>query len=152
MKVKIFLGLVLVVIFALTTYTFLVYYYSTSEDVQVIHQPLSFQKKSVEKEDSWLSSLLKSPKSYAYPATEMKVNVNFKSLEEKSDSTELVVKNLDDYKFFCLNEVLKEKEIEYAYEQAGNLVNIIIYLPNKGSRKEQIIQELKYYEIQYTIQ
>lgn len=151
MKVKIFLGLVLVVIFALTTYTFLVYYYSTPEDVRVIHQPLSFQKKSVEKEDSWLSSLLKSPKSYAYPATEIKVNVNFKSLGEKSDSTQLVVKDLDDYKFFCLNEVLKEEKIEYAYEQAGDLVNIVIYLP-KGSRKKQIIQELKHYEIQYTVQ
>lgn len=151
MKANFFLGLLLVAFFALTTYVFLAYYYSAPKDIQVEHQPILSQKKSIEKEESWLFSLLKSPKNYTYPATEIKVNVDFKSLTERSESTKLVIKDLDDYKFFCLNEVLKEEDVEYAYEQVGNLANIIIYLP-EGSKRKQIIQDLSHYEIEYTAQ
>lgn len=151
MKAKFFLGLLLVIFFALTTYVFLAYYYSAPKNIQVEHQLVLSQKKSIEKEESWLFSLLKSQKNYTYPATEIKVNVDFKSLAERSESTKLVIKDLDDYKFFCLNEVLKEENVEYAYEQAGNLANIIIYLP-EGLKRKQIIQDLRHYEIEYIAQ
>ncbi|WP_219349822.1 hypothetical protein [Helicobacter sp. 13S00482-2] len=105
----------------------------------------------IEHDKSWLKDSLKNFKPYTYPATEIKIHMDFKSPDDKSIPTKLVIDNLDEYKFFCLNEILKEKKLEFAYYQAKNSTNIVIFLPS-DKRRNQIMQDLKYYEIQYKLQ
>ncbi|PAF42563.1 hypothetical protein [Helicobacter sp. 11S03491-1] len=151
-KAKLLLGILLIAIFALLFYILFLYYRSlpknTYQIARTTHIP---QKQNIKKDHSWLESLLKKPQSYSYPATEIKIGVHFKSPNEKANLTRLIVNHLDDYKFFCLNEVLKEENIDFAYYQSNDSINIVIFLPN-DSRKKQIMQDLKYYEIQYKVQ
>lgn len=102
-------------------------------------------------DNSWLEESLKNSKSYTYPATEIKIRMDFRSPDDKSIPTKLVIDNLDDYKFFCLGEVLKEQKLEFAYYQSKNSTNIVVFLPS-DKRRNQIMKDLKYFKIPYQLQ
>ncbi|MDO7252678.1 hypothetical protein [Helicobacter cappadocius] len=156
MNIKILLGFFLIVIFALSIYLIGLFYthYKTNIKIEYPTSNISIPDKNKslsDQDDSWLKDSLKNSKSYAYPATEIKISMDFKSPDDKSIPTKLIVDNLDEYKFFCLNEVLKEEKIEFAYYQAKNSTNIVIFLPS-DKRRDKIMEDLKYYEIQYKLQ
>ncbi|PAF47000.1 hypothetical protein BKH41_08205 [Helicobacter sp. 12S02232-10] len=152
MKAKLLFGFLLIVIFALSVYILFFYYTSIPKDTfNINHNESAVEKNKIQGETLWLQSLLTKSQNYSYPATEIKIGVNFRSPNEKINPTKLVIQHLDNYKFFCLNEVLKQEKIEFAYYQTGNSIDIVIFLPN-DSRKKQIIEDLKHYEIQYKAQ
>ncbi|PAF52618.1 hypothetical protein [Helicobacter sp. 13S00477-4] len=104
-----------------------------------------------ENEPSWLPNFAQKPLPYSYPATEIKIGVEFKNSNEKNSATKIIINQLDDYKFSCLNEVFKEEKVEFAYYQSKDSINMIVFLPS-NRKKEQILQDLRYYEIQYKLQ
>lgn len=152
MKLKIIVG-ILVVLISFSFYILFTYYkHLPKKDYQVEHHNIESKKNNVEQEKSWLDFLLKKPSSYSYPATEMKLIVDFKKHGEASENPILIVNNLDDYKFFCLDEVLKQKKIEFAYSKTNDSLNMIIYLPKDTKIQHSLMNELKYYEIKYKLQ
>lgn len=155
MKLKLLLGFFLIIILSLSVYLIGLFYthykannkidYTIPKDTRETPPPLS------EHQDSWLEDSLKNSKSYIYPATEIKIHMDFRSPDEKSAHTKLVIDNLDEYKFFCLGEVLKEQKLEFAYYQSKNSTNIVVFLPS-DKRREQIMEDLKYFKIPYHLQ
>ncbi|PAF44458.1 hypothetical protein [Helicobacter sp. 11S02596-1] len=157
----------MIVVFAFLIYMLFFYYRSIPEmALNIDHRSPEAKENKTQEKTSWLQTLLKKPQDYSYPATEVKIGVDFRAPNEKVAPTKLVVKHLDDYKFFCLNEVLKQEKIEFAYYQSqaqspighskksaqlGKFADVIIYLPDNPKRN-QIIEDLKHYEIQYEVQ
>lgn len=156
MKLKLLLGFFLVIILSLSVYLIEVFYTHYKANMKIddtIPKPRTQQNVGSlsDSDNSWLEDSLKNSKSYIYPATEMKIHMDFRSPNDKSIPTKLVIDNLDDYKFFCLGEVLREQKLEFAYYQSKNSTNIVVFLPS-DKRRNQIIQDLKYFKIPYQLQ
>ena len=72
---------------------------------------------------------------------------NIQAIPEK-----LFVAAVDSFLFSCLNELLKDREVEFAYSKNSNVIDLVIYLPKEYTKAQNLIQELQYYEIPYTYQ
>lgn len=156
MKLKLLLGFCLIIILSLSVYMIGVFYIHYKASIKTDDTiPKTHIQKDVgslsDSDNSWLEDSLKNSKSYIYPATEIKIHMDFRSPNDKSIPTKLVINNLDDYKFFCLGEVLKEQKLEFAYYQSKNSTNIVVFLPS-DKRRNQIMEDLKYFKIPYQLQ
>lgn len=156
MKLKLLLGFCLIIILSLSVYMIGVFYIHYKASIKTDDTiPKTHIQKDVgslsDSDNSWLEDSLKNSKSYIYPATEIKIHMDFRSPNDKSIPTKLVIDNLDDYKFFCLGEVLKEQKLEFAYYQSKNSTNIVVFLPS-DKRRNQIMEDLKYFKIPYQLQ
>lgn len=156
MKLKLLLGFCLIIILSLSVYMIGVFYIHYKASIKTDDAiPKTHIQKDVgslsDSDNSWLEDSLKNSKSYIYPATEIKIHMDFRSPNDKSIPTKLVIDNLDDYKFFCLGEVLKEQKLEFAYYQSKNSTNIVVFLPS-DKRRNQIMEDLKYFKIPYQLQ
>lgn len=104
------------------------------------------------KDDSkstWISSFAsKDIPSFSYPISELSIVLDF-SNTKKTDT--LTISNLDSYKFFCLNEVLKSNNINFTYTKVADFVTLEVAL-DKDSLKDKLVSELKKYNISYNIQ
>ena len=76
-------------------------------------------------------------------------NIILKSLlkKKKKEYSKLIIKDLKDYQWWCLKEILKKEQIDYAYDNTKNQPNLIIYLDE--NKKERLLADLDYYKIRY---
>ncbi|WP_104760513.1 hypothetical protein [Helicobacter cetorum] len=88
-------------------------------------------------------TLSKSPTNY--PVVERHFEVSFD--KHAFQSSKLLVKDLEEYQFLCLKEILKQEKIEFAYDNTPKQSNMIIYLDD--SKRERLLEDLKYYKIRY---
>ncbi|MDU7693070.1 MAG: hypothetical protein E7K04_02360 [Helicobacter sp.] len=87
-------------------------------------------------------------KDISLPVSEKSFKVEFQSDEQRAKN-QIVIKNIDEEMLFCLREVFKDEEVNYAYHQSGNdlknqSLDLIIYPENKLSHIKAL---LNYYEI-----
>lgn len=61
-----------------------------------------------------------------YPVVEHHFEIPFE--EKKREYSKLIIKDLKDYQWWCLKEILKKERIDYAYDNTKNQPNLIIYL------------------------
>ncbi len=104
-------------------------------------------------DESWIESASDKVAStnYQFPSNVLDINVDVKRYEDlKMDYTKVVVKNLDDYKFFCLNEILRQKHIDFSYFKHNDSLDLLLFMPNE-SQRDIILQDFKYYGIEYEI-
>ncbi|MFP6153884.1 hypothetical protein ACLGBE_06410 [Helicobacter pylori] len=80
-----------------------------------------------------------------YPVVEHYFEIPFE--EKKREYSKLIIKDLKDYQWWCLKEILKKEQIDYAYDNTKNQPNIIIYLDK--NKKERFLADLDYYKIRY---
>ncbi|MFP6063234.1 hypothetical protein ACLF88_06615 [Helicobacter pylori] len=80
-----------------------------------------------------------------YPVVEHYFEIPFE--EKKREYSKLIIKDLKDYQWWCLKEILKKEQIDYAYDNTKNQPNLIIYLDK--SKKERFLADLDYYKIRY---
>ncbi len=80
-----------------------------------------------------------------YPAIEHHFEIPFE--EKKREYSKLIIKDLKGYQWWCLKEILKEEQIDYAYDSTKNQPNLIIYLDK--NKKERFLADLDYYKIRY---
>ncbi|GAA7435020.1 hypothetical protein KVC37_04815 [Helicobacter pylori] len=80
-----------------------------------------------------------------YPVIEHHFEIPFE--EKKREYSKLIIKDLKDYQFLCLKEILKKEQIDYAYDNTKNQPNLIIYLDK--NKKERFLADLDYYKIRY---
>ncbi len=79
-----------------------------------------------------------------YPIIEHHFEIPF---EEKREYSKLIIKDLKGYQWWCLKEILKKEQIDYAYDNTKNQPNLIIYLDK--NKKERFLADLDYYKIRY---
>ncbi len=80
-----------------------------------------------------------------YPVIEHYFEIPFE--EKKREYSKLIIKDLKDYQWWCLKEILKKEQIDYAYDSTKNQPNLIIYLDK--NKKERLLADLDYYKIRY---
>ncbi|WQU79212.1 hypothetical protein KVE50_05085 [Helicobacter pylori] len=80
-----------------------------------------------------------------YPVVEHYFEIPFE--EKKREYSKLIIKDLKDYQWWCLKEILKKEQINYAYDSTKNQPNLIIYLDE--NKKERFLADLDYYKIRY---
>lgn len=80
-----------------------------------------------------------------YPVVEHHFEIPFE--EKKREYSKLIIKDLKDYQWWCLKEILKKERIDYAYDSTKNQPNLIIYLDE--NKKERLLADLDYYKIRY---
>ncbi len=80
-----------------------------------------------------------------YPVIEHHFEIPFE--EKKREYSKLIIKDLKDYQWWCLKEILKKEQIDYAYDSTKNQLNLIIYLDE--NKKERLLADLDYYKIRY---
>lgn len=98
---------------------------------------------------TWVNSFAsKNIPGFSYPSLEFSIVLDF-SNAKKTDT--LRISNLDSYKFFCLNEVLKSNNIKFTYIKTADFVTLEVAL-NKNGLREKLTNELKKYNISYHIQ
>ncbi len=92
-----------------------------------------------------LSQNLDAQESINYPVIEHHFEIPFE--EKKREYSKLIIKDLKDYQWWCLKEILKKEQIDYAYDSTKNQPNLIIYLDE--NKKERLLADLDYYKIRY---
>ncbi|WP_121288997.1 hypothetical protein [Helicobacter pylori] len=92
-----------------------------------------------------LSQNLDAQESINYPVIEHHFEIPFE--EKKREYSKLIIKDLKDYQWWCLKEILKKEQIDYAYDNTKNQPNLIIYLDE--NKKERLLADLDYYKIRY---
>ncbi len=92
-----------------------------------------------------LSQNLDAQESINYPVIEHHFEIPFE--EKKREYSKLIIKDLKDYQWWCLKEILKKERIDYAYDNTKNQSNLIIYLDK--NKKERLLADLDYYKIRY---
>ncbi len=80
-----------------------------------------------------------------YPVIEHHFEIPFE--EKKMEYSKLIIKDLKGYQWWCLKEILKKEQIDYAYDNTKNQPNLIIYLDK--NKKERFLADLDYYKIRY---
>ncbi len=80
-----------------------------------------------------------------YPVIEHHFEIPFE--EKKREYSKLIIKDLKSYQWWCLKEILKKEQIDYAYDSTKNQPNLIIYLDK--NKKERFLADLDYYKIRY---
>ncbi len=95
--------------------------------------------------NSTLSQNLDAQESINYPVIEHYFEIPFE--EKKREYSKLIIKDLKDYQWWCLKEILKKEQIDYAYDSTKNQPNLIIYLDK--NKKERFLADLDYYKIRY---
>ncbi|MFP6096894.1 hypothetical protein ACLGAA_06370 [Helicobacter pylori] len=105
------------------------------------------EKASHNKEDrnNALSQNLDAQEVINYPVIEHHFEIPFE--EKKREYSKLIIKDLKDYQWWCLKEILKKEQIDYAYDSTKNQPNLIIYLDE--NKKERLLADLDYYKIRY---
>ncbi|MCQ2783480.1 hypothetical protein JT067_05575 [Helicobacter pylori] len=91
------------------------------------------------------SQNLDAQESINYPVIEHHFEIPFE--EKKREYSKLIIKDLKDYQWWCLKEILKKEQIDYAYDNTKNQSNLIIYL--EENKKERLLADLDYYKIRY---
>lgn len=118
-------------------------------------QPVEFPKTEVDKEqqDSWLNSLADSDElPYAYPATELNVRFDFADKDSKRGMpSSISINDLDEYKFACVKQVLRQNHIEAAYYKSGDSLRLMVFLTDEAMY-EKLLSDLKYYRLNYSVQ
>ncbi|WQR71394.1 hypothetical protein KVC91_04970 [Helicobacter pylori] len=98
-----------------------------------------------EDRNNTLSQNLDAQEVINYPVVEHHFEIPFE--EKKREYSKLIIRDLKDYQWWCLKEILKKEQIDYAYDNTKNQPNLIIYLDE--NKKERLLADLDYYKIRY---
>lgn len=155
-------GLIFIVVLGCGYVLYAFYQKMQNSDVQVEEPKINVpQKPSIKnipkmdttQDDTWINNASEKAiaTTYQFPSNVLDINIEVKRYEDlKTDYTKVLVKNLDDYKFFCLNEILKQKHIDFSYFKHKNTLDLLLFMPDEKQR-EIILNDFKYYGIEYEI-
>lgn len=88
---------------------------------------------------------------FQYPSNGIQLSIDVKKEDElRTDYTKILIKNLDDYKFFSLHEILRQRHIEFSYYKDNDDLSLVVFMPNKDER-EKMLNDFEYYKIEYEL-
>lgn len=110
--------------------------------------PSKDKESKIELPASWARAFAKKEMpDFAYPAQEYAIKLDF----SPARVTNIIeISNLDSYKFFCLNEILKSNNIQFSYQKKGDFLNLRVSLLN-ASVRAKLENELRKYNIKFSI-
>ncbi|RDU65285.1 hypothetical protein CQA53_06855 [Helicobacter didelphidarum] len=122
-------------------------------NVPQVNSIVNIPKMDSTENEKWISSATEKAKdtTYQFPSNVLDINVEVKRYEDlKTDYTKVLVKNLDDYKFLCLNEILRQRRIDFSYFKNQDSLDLLLFVPDE-KRRISILKDFDYYNIEYEI-
>ncbi|WP_100976284.1 hypothetical protein [Helicobacter pylori] len=116
-----------------------------SHDINLEENSPNETSHNEEDRNNALSQNLDAQEVINYPVIEHHFEIPFE--EKKREYSKLIIKDLKGYQWWCLKEILKKEQIDYAYDSTKNQPNLIIYLDK--NKKERFLADLDYYKIRY---
>ena len=103
---------------------------------------------NIKKEDNWLDVMADNESSaYSYPTNEMVLKYSF---HRGVEPLRIFVQDLNEYRFYCINQILIENKIEYAYYKTSSVIQLVIFL-NDVKMQKKILEDFQYFNIQYSL-
>ncbi|MCI5632695.1 hypothetical protein [Helicobacter sp.] len=104
-------------------------------------------------ESEWVDRLSgKNEREFIYPASELQVKLLYAG-ETKKDTKEVFrvsVGVINDYQFFCINQVFGAHNIEYSYYKIGENIWLVVATEDEKYLR-RVLEKLKHYAIHYTL-
>lgn len=104
-------------------------------------------------ESEWVDRLSgQNEREFIYPASELQVKLLYAS-ETKKDTKEVFrvsVGVINDYQFFCINQVFGAHNIEYSYYKIGENIWLVVATEDEKYLR-RVLEKLKHYAIHYTL-
>lgn len=111
----------------------------------------TIQTAQIEHDDMWLRDFTTSSNdSFQYPATELFVKFDFAKNPQDNAIRSIEIKDLDEYKYFCVAQVLKQNKLESTYYKSGDVLRLMVFIDN-DTILQKFLQDLQYYRIQYNL-
>lgn len=119
-------------------------------------QPIEFPKTGqyqAKAEKGWIDSLSNADDlPYAYPATELSVRFDFLDKDSKPQTPSAIsINELDEYKFACVKQVLRQNNIESAYYKSGDSLKLMVFITDEAMY-QKLLADLQYYRLNYSLQ
>jgi hypothetical protein len=110
-------------------------------------RPLERREKKPSIGAKWLEDLAEKRRpSYAYAVSEMEIDLPLKRKPEPHTAYRLILKHLDNYKMFCIRQLLEQNGIDYAiYREKENGILTVHNLSKEGL--DRIVKMVKKYDI-----
>jgi len=135
----------------------LLYRYANQNEERIYANPLEKQpfeqrEKRIEKGRKWLEDLAaKKRPSYTYAVSEMEIDLPLKKKPEPKRAFRLILDHLDNYKMFCIRQLLEQNGIEYAmFRKKENGVLMIHDLEKRDL--DRIVDLVREYDINIEIE
>lgn len=104
-------------------------------------------------ESEWVDRLSgQNEREFIYPASELQVKLLYAS-ETKKDTKDVFrvsVGVINDYQFFCINQVFGAHNIEYSYYKIGENIWLVVATEDEKYLR-RVLEKLKHYAIHYTL-
>lgn len=101
----------------------------------------------------WVNKLSnKSSSSFIYPAPVLQVKLLLEDdiIESDEEVFRVSVGVIDDYQFFCINQVFSGHKIKYSYYKVGDNIWLVVLTKDENYLRS-VLDKLKYYEINYIL-
>ena len=135
----------------------LLYRYANQNEESVYTSPFEKQtfkhrEKRVESGRKWLEDLATRKKpSYTYAVSEMEIDLPLQLKPEPKTAYRLVLNNLDNYKMFCVKQLLEQNGIDYAIFRKKKSGVLMIH-DLKKDQLDRIIGLVKKYDVDVEIE
>ena len=133
-------------------------YYFTSMNVYELPEVSPYELAELDEmvrppEFSWANRLSgKNEREFIYPASELQVKLLYAGAIKK-DTKEVFrvsVGVINDYQFFCINQVFGAHNIEYSYYKIGENIWLVVATEDEKYLRS-VLEKLKHYAIHYTL-
>ena len=114
-------------------------------------QPSESQLESLS--SGWLDRLSgQDAREFIYPASELQVRLLYADALKKSSKEvfRISVGVINDYQFFCINQVFTANKIEYSYYKIGENIWLVVATEDENYLRS-VLEQLRHYEIDYTL-
>lgn len=86
-------------------------------------------------------------KTFEYPVSEM--GLKYES-DRDIEPMRVFIDDLNEYRFYCINQILLDNKIEYAYYKTNSIIRLVVFL-NDPTTQKKILEDFDYYKIQYVM-
>ncbi|RDU56366.1 hypothetical protein CQA49_01515 [Helicobacter sp. MIT 00-7814] len=155
MKKALYFVVVLLACVALASGFYIVYQQSKVPPLPAIESKIPNLENLTTQEDSqaWLegfSDATAQNQTFQYPATELFVKFDFADENDTKSIRSIEIEELDEYKYFCVAQVLKQHKLESTYYKMGEKLRLMVFIEDSAVLKK-FLEDLDYYRIQYVL-
>ncbi|TLD81136.1 hypothetical protein LS70_008370 [Helicobacter sp. MIT 11-5569] len=101
----------------------------------------------------WINRLSgQSEREFIYPASELQVKLLYANNIKKNTKEvfRVSVGVINDYQFFCINQVFGAHNIEYSYYKIGENIWLVVATEDENHLRN-VLEQLRHYAIDYTL-
>lgn len=86
---------------------------------------------------------------YSFPVNIIDINIDVLRDEDlKIDPTKILLQNLDDVRFYFVNQILNQRKIKYSYYKDKTNLSLLLFVPEEKQR-DKLLADFKYFKIDY---